>query len=1007
MEDQGCERGVQVYLKNYHKSLDYRSFQFKQADKKALSQQVSFPTQPGAPATESCRSRSLRRPELSAVKLPCSQPSLRVSSFSCLTRILPDDTDAPTCRAERVEQFFRRFLQVFMGFRQRDYEEIVRSVSAANMETDKDPEARTDSGENVADSTAGDKEDGAAGHGGLMDVDEEKGSSKEAIFDESSMDVEEFESSRTSLRRQDRVTANENGKPSARSEKRNAEQQVVDVLEDVLKAVSGEPSWAEKQLTSIQDLDVAMLRVVKQAAEAVSKGTDASVDRTMFPSPTSFFEPELESKKEGGSRSTRESRSKTRAQEFAVNESDADYSSSYKPPVDSYQAPTYVPPVAEEEKEEEKVKDVCKEDIWQTVYTFPDFSPVSLLQEGSSEKPRSQLDGGDLEQTGIFYGNLKCYYFFRLYQKMYERLSKAKELAQTQDDRLRKDEEEKAEELLRKAMSSQDVAEDVDAGGGELGSAKGSPGFTYKTFMDMVARLVKGSLDSADFEEGCRVTLGTSSYEVFTLEWLSDQLLRLARALAGEDARSPNGGSCFVSLFEYQHLQNGCFGPVYEANARRLAGSSDCYAFFYDRTVSALSISLHLVESPESKDLREREKSDRVQSPSDEDHADEAEDEAKAPATWMARSLRAGRKALRDVLQGVYERNELVVQHEGTEQPEFEAHSSDGMWRSKGARSNRKQYNIQRRSEKMRKWQEEGHERIVAQQQEKARKKEKVESKANAESLAEFLDTYSLSYEMQREQRTQRQRYRKELESLLEASVAEQVGEENVASIPNSSAGTPHRTREEEEEGEKKEEEEEEKKEEEDGQDGPVTRKRRLNLQGEESRSVSASPAPKERRRIVFVCRKSDELAQEEAARKAAEMASGSREQEAAIQRGAEEEGRKEASVEEAKDKGVLEEEDGAGEEEEALVAEEERGGGAEGKHDGEVEEEEVGAGDDDEEEEPGAEGETLRREESPTQASRKRSTSEPLEDEGTAEVEAKELAVASKAAKRSEKDSP
>ncbi len=40
---------------------------------------------------------------------------------------------------------------------------------------------------------------------------------------------------------------------------------------------------------------------------------------------------------------------------------------------------------------------------------------------------------------------------------------------------------------------------------------------TYATFMRMVRQMLTGRMDSADFEENCRVLLGTSSFQVLRL----------------------------------------------------------------------------------------------------------------------------------------------------------------------------------------------------------------------------------------------------------------------------------------------------------------------------------------------------------------------------------------------------------------------------------------------------------------------------------------------------------
>ena len=54
------------------------------------------------------------------------------------------------------------------------------------------------------------------------------------------------------------------------------------------------------------------------------------------------------------------------------------------------------------------------------------------------------------DTTNVFFGNLPCYVFFRLYQKLYERLLKAKTLA----DDLQHGEEEESEGAVKEGKLS-------------------------------------------------------------------------------------------------------------------------------------------------------------------------------------------------------------------------------------------------------------------------------------------------------------------------------------------------------------------------------------------------------------------------------------------------------------------------------------------------------------------------------------------------------------------------
>lgn len=243
------------------------------------------------------------------------------------------------------------------------------------------------------------------------------------------------------------------------------------------------------------------------------------------------------------------------------------------------------------------------------------------------------------DETKVLYGNLSCYVFMRLYQKMYERLKKAKDLAMAKDERKQRDKDEKETELsfqagkqLQNALradtagASVNLPSEVDmneadeglsaekegasavfgadtghdaeeelllskageedddlcesyevarlkggggGGGGRWGKKKGGGRWgkkgtaeeddpvpegasTYERFMHVLARLIKGSVDGSDFEESCRITLGTSSFELFTLDWLTTQLRSLAKSLVSVDLDNPpSSGAPFLALSEY------------------------------------------------------------------------------------------------------------------------------------------------------------------------------------------------------------------------------------------------------------------------------------------------------------------------------------------------------------------------------------------------------------------------------------------------------------------------
>jgi hypothetical protein len=108
----------------------------------------------------------------------------------------------------------------------------------------------------------------------------------------------------------------------------------------------------------------------------------------------------------------------------------------------------------ERDDEEEEDSDDGQDDLWQSVHSqTPPWLPLRSLRSQPGGPPgeagageggwqdKGIGDQGGEEDGGIwkldvkpgvkvFYGNLSCYVFFRLYQKLYQRLLNAKDLAQ-------------------------------------------------------------------------------------------------------------------------------------------------------------------------------------------------------------------------------------------------------------------------------------------------------------------------------------------------------------------------------------------------------------------------------------------------------------------------------------------------------------------------------------------------------------------------------------------------
>ena len=84
----------------------------------------------------------------------------------------------------------------------------------------------------------------------------------------------------------------------------------------------------------------------------------------------------------------------------------------------------------EEDEEDEEEEDEEEEDLWQAVHALLEFRPMTSFETVKQDEAAQAMPlMTSTDTTNVFFGNLPCYVFFRLYQKLYERLLKAKTLA--------------------------------------------------------------------------------------------------------------------------------------------------------------------------------------------------------------------------------------------------------------------------------------------------------------------------------------------------------------------------------------------------------------------------------------------------------------------------------------------------------------------------------------------------------------------------------------------------
>ncbi|KAM0834829.1 hypothetical protein ACQ4PT_063342 [Festuca glaucescens] len=158
----------------------------------------------------------------------------------------------------------------------------------------------------------------------------------------------------------------------------------------------------------------------------------------------------------------------------------------------------------------------------------------------------------------IFYGNDSFYVLFRLHQILYERILSAKTNSST------------TEKKWRTSKNSN------------------SP-HQYSKFMAALYNLLDGSSDNTKFEDDCRSIIGTQSYVLFTLDKLIYKVVKQLQAIASDEMDNK-----LLQLYIYENSRSPgrFFDLVYHENARVLLHGESNYRFERHSNPTRLSIQL-------------------------------------------------------------------------------------------------------------------------------------------------------------------------------------------------------------------------------------------------------------------------------------------------------------------------------------------------------------------------------------------------------------------------------
>ncbi|KAL9226585.1 hypothetical protein vseg_002380 [Gypsophila vaccaria] len=164
----------------------------------------------------------------------------------------------------------------------------------------------------------------------------------------------------------------------------------------------------------------------------------------------------------------------------------------------------------------------------------------------------------DKNDFRVFYGNDNFYALFRLHRMLYERILTAKTNSSSSESKWR---------------NSKDPSH-VDP---------------YASFLTALYHLLDGSSDNAKFEDDCRSIIGNQSYVLFTLDKLIYKLVKQLQIVATDEMETK-----LLQLYEYERSRKpGKFvDSVYHENARVLLHEDSIYRFEFSSPPGSMSMQL-------------------------------------------------------------------------------------------------------------------------------------------------------------------------------------------------------------------------------------------------------------------------------------------------------------------------------------------------------------------------------------------------------------------------------
>ncbi|CAN0924410.1 Paired amphipathic helix protein Sin3-like 1 [Linum grandiflorum] len=195
-----------------------------------------------------------------------------------------------------------------------------------------------------------------------------------------------------------------------------------------------------------------------------------------------------------------------------------------------------------------------------------DLPPSERVKPLAKYVPTKLLDM-ERKDSRIFYGNDDFYLLFRLHQILYERILSAKMNSTSNDMKWR--------------SSKNDTVVDP-----------------YARFIMALYNLLDGSADNAKFEDECRAVFGNQSYELFTLDKLIYKIVKQLQVVAADEMDNK-----LLQLYEYESNRKTpkSIDSVYYANVRYFLHEENVYRLAFTSSPYHMSIQLmdNVIEKPD------------------------------------------------------------------------------------------------------------------------------------------------------------------------------------------------------------------------------------------------------------------------------------------------------------------------------------------------------------------------------------------------------------------------